>query len=174
MSSADGGTDFVVLITDAQPRLYSYILSLVPRLADAKDVLQNANLELWAKRDQYRPDQPFWPWARRFAELQVLAYLKRHGRDRHCFDVELVELLTAEEPTDARLEERKEIALEKCLAELGNRMADMLKMRYGQSLSCPQIAQKVGRSAGAVRDALYRARLTMARCMRRRLAKEAD
>ena len=46
---------FVSLLTRYQQRVYLFILSLVPDRADAEDVLQETNLVLWQKFDDFTP-----------------------------------------------------------------------------------------------------------------------
>ena len=46
-----GQAQFVQLLTEAQPRLYTYIRSLIPDRHQANDVLQNTNVGLWEKSD---------------------------------------------------------------------------------------------------------------------------
>ena len=65
------------LLTGTQSRLYAYICSLIGGAAGARDVLQETNLVLWDKAQEYDPARPFLPWAYRIAYLQVLAYRKQ-------------------------------------------------------------------------------------------------
>ena len=77
--------EFVQLLTQNERRLYAYILSLVPRWADADDILQETNLRLWEEFDKYLRNTDFASWAMRVAFFQVLTFRKRHGRDRSPF-----------------------------------------------------------------------------------------
>ena len=46
---------------------------LVPHKEDVDDVLQQTATRLWAKWDEYDVDQPFTPWAIKFAYFEVLS-----------------------------------------------------------------------------------------------------
>ena len=66
-----------------QQDLYAYILTLVPNVADAQDIFQETAIAIWGKADEYRLDEPFMPWASRFAWFQVRKfrmYQARRGR----------------------------------------------------------------------------------------------
>ena len=57
-------------------------------------------------------------------------------------------------------------ALKECLAELTDRMRQLLDWRYTQGLNSPQIARKSGLSSDAVRMALLRSRQALAQCLK--------
>ena len=163
---------FVVLMTSVQLKMYAYIQTLVPNSADAHDVLQETNLALWAKRAEYDSDRPFWPWACRFAKLQSLALSKKRTGDRHKFSSQLVEILAEEGVAENEAFESELSALEKCLQKVGDRGQELLTLRYRKSLSCGEIASRLGRTQGAIWDALYRVRNMLAGCVRRSLSAE--
>lgn len=73
---------FVQLWTRAQPEVRRYVLMLVPRAADAEDVVQETATGLWEKFEQYDPAQPFVAWAIRFAHLEVPKWRQRQARAR--------------------------------------------------------------------------------------------
>ena len=58
---------FIQLLVRHEHDLLRFVLPLVGNLADARDVMQEAAVNLWKKFDEYDPSQPFLPWARRFA-----------------------------------------------------------------------------------------------------------
>ena len=101
MSRPNSDEFFVDHITSVQQALFAYILVLLPNIADASDVLQETNLVLWRKRDEFRLDQEFLPWARAIARYQVLANLKQQHRNRLRFSDTLLSQL-AEESVPAR------------------------------------------------------------------------
>jgi RNA polymerase sigma-70 factor (ECF subfamily) len=170
MTTQEKSEQFAAEYAKVQQSLFAYILTLVPHLSDAQDVLQETNLALWAKREQYDPARPFWPWACRFAQTQVLAFLKRHKSDRLRFNPDLANLLVREIEEEQARENPNSSALDHCLKLLPPSSAELLKQRHGEGLSVERIAQRAGRSAEAVKSLLYRARQALVQCMRRTLA----
>ncbi len=63
---------FVALYTRYEQKLYRYVAALLTRPDDAEDVLQDTARVLWQKFDQYRPDEPFLPWACAIAHYEAL------------------------------------------------------------------------------------------------------
>jgi RNA polymerase sigma-70 factor (ECF subfamily) len=162
--------EYVQLLTGAQSRLYAYICCLVGESAGARDVLQETNLVLWNKAEEYDPDRPFLAWAYRVAYLQVLAYRKTRARNRLVFDEELVSELAAEaESRDVDLDLRLE-ALGHCIEKLPGPRREMLDRRYRDGDSLDQIAERVRKAPNVVAANLYRIRKLLMECIEARLA----
>jgi RNA polymerase sigma-70 factor, ECF subfamily len=168
MSESDPVDVFVDRITSAQQGLFAFILTLVPNLADANDVLQQTNLVLCRKRAEYRVTEDFWPWAKTIARYQVLAHLKQLHRSRLRFGDSLLSTLAHE--TVALDLESELLAMDRCIQELTTPNREMLQLRYSTELSVTEIAGRLGRSVGAIYDALYRIRGQLASCIQRKLS----
>src|SRR3954453_5533910 len=73
---------FLRLFLQNERRLYAYILTLLPRRADAEDVLQETSLVMWDKFDEQAPPTDFAAWGCRIAYFKVLDFFKRSQRSR--------------------------------------------------------------------------------------------
>src|SRR5687767_8306659 len=78
----DAVEEFVRLLSQNQRRLLLYVLTLVPRLNDAEEVVQETNLVLWRDYANFQPGTNFVAWAFKVAFFQVLAWRKKKQRDR--------------------------------------------------------------------------------------------
>ena len=78
------------------------------------DVVQETNLVLWRKKDEFREDAPFMPWALAIARFQVLAHVRDQGRDKCLLDSELVAALS--EDTERKVDQLENMRI--ALAEL--------------------------------------------------------
>ena len=87
-------------LTAIQRPLYAYILSLLPNRSDAEDILQETNLILCRKADEYDPNKHFQGWAFRIARYQIMAHMTKAKRSKISFSNELVDAM-AEEDFDA-------------------------------------------------------------------------
>lgn len=165
---------FVKALTECQLRLHSYILTLLPNSDAASDVLQNTNVVLWRKREEFTSETNFGAWACKIAYYEVLAHFRNNTRDRHVFGEELLERVAAaaEKRTDA-LDQRTRW-LEECLAELSGDQRSAILERYQPSGSVKEIAQAQGKSAGAVAKSLARIRHTLFECIRRKMQRESS
>src|SRR5436189_6463885 len=89
----DAHARFMRLFLASEKEIFRYVAVLVPRVADAQDVVQQTAVALWKKFDQYDPSQPFTPWACRFALLEARQFLRRDHRWGAFLDDDLVEAL---------------------------------------------------------------------------------
>ena len=143
----------------------AYVYSLVGNQSQAADVVQETNLVLWRKIDQFDPDKPFLPWALAFARFQVLANLRDRNRDRVLLDDELVHRVASvvETQVDQLEDFRKPLSV--CLEQLSDKNRDLIRQRYDHQRPIAEIAEQLGRSAGAIKTALTRVRQNLLQCI---------
>jgi len=90
MDRRDPTTRFVELLTSHQIDLFAYVNTLLVGSPDVDDIVQEATLDLWARKDKYDHERPFLPWAFAFAFQRVLAYRKTKQRSRIIFSDEFL------------------------------------------------------------------------------------
>jgi RNA polymerase sigma-70 factor (ECF subfamily) len=169
----DGMADFCAELTRHQSRLRGLVRCLLFDRAAVEDVLQDTNVTLLRKAADYRMGTDFWAWASQVARYQVLTHCKRLRRDKLVFSEELIALLAAEAGSRmAEFDARRE-ALDGCLAKLPPPQRQLLELRYGPKASIEDIAQSLQRTAGSIRQALFRIREALQACIERRLAGDA-
>jgi RNA polymerase sigma-70 factor, ECF subfamily len=138
-----------------------------------EDVLQETNLLLWNKADQFQPGTSFWAWASEVARYSVLTHLKKVGRDRHVFDESVLNELAADAQALAAQTDERRGALDRCLEKLPAPQRLLLDRRYGLHESIAAIAQALRRPEGSMRQTLYRIREALLRCIEKELHVEA-
>lgn len=162
---------FVQSLTKAQLGLLRYITALVGDPEAANNILQNTNLLLWKKADEFEPGTNFDAWATKVAYWQVKAYCRDRGRDRHVFGDMLVEQLA---DRAGQLEDIDQTVglLRKCLKKLHEKDRELVALRYDNAFSVQQLSSRLGRSPSAIKGALLRARRSLRACVERHMAKE--
>lgn len=163
---------FVRQLTEHQNRLYGYVFSLLGDHSRAADVVQETNLVLWRKIDEFQIEKPFLPWAFAIARFQVLAHLRDHKRDRLLLDPELAETISDEAQRQAEDFDSVREALRPCMSLLTPTNRDLVERRYYGSMPIADIAEAVGRTVSAVKVALLRIRRQLATCVQQRIAAE--
>jgi RNA polymerase sigma-70 factor, ECF subfamily len=164
---------FLRLFMESERRIYAFIVSVLPNLTDADDVLQETSLILWKKFDQFRLGTDFVAWACRTAQFEVLKFYEKQGRSKLQFDIEGLEAVQQEVVTMGPVIEAQQVALARCLEKLSDRDRDLLRRRYVDDATPKQIAELVGRSLDAVYKALTRIRDSLLNCIQRKLEKES-
>ncbi len=170
MTQSPDKSDLIRLISASQGALMGYILSLCRNRDDTQDILQETNVVLWERIDQFKRGTNFKAWAFRIAYLQTLAHLKRQKRGQKLrFSSELVELLAVEAPPVLSDFEIRQAALRRCLEGLKADDAEILQGYYVERKSLAEIAAALHRSVGALKQVLLRLRRSLRSCIEHRL-----
>lgn len=170
MNPSEKSEYFVQLLAENQNRIFGYVFSLLGDHNRAADVVQETNLVMWRKIDDFDPERSFLPWAFAVARFQVLAHLRDSKRDRLLLDGDLVEMLATESEEQAsRIDEFREM-LRPCLQRLTPSNRDLIERRYYRGMSVASVAEAVDRSVSAVKVALLRVRRSLAECVDQKMA----
>jgi RNA polymerase sigma-70 factor (ECF subfamily) len=170
LAASDQTEHFVQQLAENQNRIYGYVYSLLADHSRAADVVQETNLVLWRKIDEFKPGKPFLPWAFAIARFQVLANIRDKKRDRVLLDSELADKVAEEVSQQAGQFDELRIALRSCLQSLTPANRDLVHRRYMQAMSIADVSTAVDRTAGSIKVALLRVRRQLAECVERRLA----
>ena len=162
----------MLLMTQHQRRIFSYIYTLVPSRMDADDILQETSLVICEKFGQFKPGTDFAAWACQIAYWEVRRARQKYARSKVVFDQEVVDALaqTAAAMID-EVSERHE-ALGRCLKKLHPRDRELVLTRYEPGCGVEQAAQRSGRSREAAYKALGRIRKMLLDCVSNQLASE--
>ncbi|MFT5496183.1 MAG: RNA polymerase sigma-70 factor (ECF subfamily) [Kiritimatiellia bacterium] len=168
----DPTTEFVRLWTQHQPEVARYLHTMIPRSADAAEVLQDVSVRLWEKWDQYDVDRPFVPWAIRFAYLEVLKWRQRHAREKLVFSDVLLEQIHARHEEETPLMESRRKALEGCMEKLNDQQRKWVALRYGKHGAVKAQAEQSGVRLHKLYYALEKIRNQLLDCVEQALRKE--
>jgi RNA polymerase sigma-70 factor, ECF subfamily len=160
--------EFVGLLTSAQPRLFSYLAMILGDVHDANNVLQEANVTLWTKADDFTPGTNFLAWAREVAYFKALAFVRDRKRERLILSQELVDRVVSR-PEHTETDQRR-VPLRHCMSELSAKQMDLLRLRYSDGEPIAKIAQQENKTEAAIKMSLRRLRLALMNCINRRLS----
>jgi len=163
---------FAQLLATCQRRVFLYALGLVHNAADAEEILQETNLVLWRKFDEYRPGTDFGRWACRIAYYEVLKSRDRKPRSERLLSSEFIEVLAVEAQSSMDLLEARREALTRCLGKLRSSDRQLVVLRYQEDATTRSVARALGRSVQGTRKALHRIRTALLACIERALAVE--
>jgi RNA polymerase sigma-70 factor (ECF subfamily) len=171
-SKPDLAARFVELLTSHQRKLHAYISTLMLGDPAAADVLQDTNIDLWSRAQDFDFDRPFLPWAFAFARQRVMAFRKSQSRSRLLFSDAAMARIDAEctrlaGEADSRLQ-----ALQNCLKKLNEHQSYLIGERYHAKTSVKSLAARLGETAHNIASQLHRIRTALARCVDASLAAE--
>ncbi len=164
--------EFVQLFTRTQRRLYLFILAQAPSTQDAEEILQETNLVIWNKYDQFELGTNFFAWSARIATYEVLKHRQRFRRERLRFSDEFMQTVAAEAAERGDELEQRRVALENCIKKLRPADRDLIRQRYEPGSNGKDLAETLGRPANSVYQSLGRIRRSLLECINRRLAAE--
>ena len=160
--------EFILELTQAQQRLFGYIFRRVANRDQAMEVLQQTNLVLCRKADDFELGTNFAAWSSTVAHYQILSYRKSLSRDRLVFTDEVIASIDERE-NESEMREGVLSHLRHCLEAMSSDNQVFIKLRYEGGLSMEQIAMEIGKTANAVRVKLHRLRRSLRDCVQKRL-----
>lgn len=168
--AGDRESDFMQLFASCQRQVHAYILALVFDLNVAADLLQESNIVLWQKFDQFQPGTNFAAWAREIARLAVLRHRQRSSSSIASVNPNILEQLAGDfSNTVHPLESERSDALEDCLSKLRDGDRELIMSRYTPGNTVSGLASRLERSENSVSQSLRRIRRVLLECTQRKL-----
>ena len=165
-------TRFTQLLGTCQRQVFLYAVGLLQNAVDAEEVLQETNLVLWQKFDQYQPGTDFVRWACRIAHFQVLKVRAKKASEERLFSDQFIEVVAASwDSTLDEMDDRRE-ALAHCLGKLTSNDRQLVMRRYQPGATTRSLAEALGRNVQATRRRLRTIRNKLLGCIERSLAAE--
>lgn len=158
-------------------RLGAFVGGLLRDVHAAEDVIQEVWLQLAAEVGKGTDIENQPAWCRAVAKNLVLKHWRRQRNAKVVADSEVLEVFLArvdeafaETDESGDLWERRQQALDDCVASLPEKSRRLLSLRYEGRVPVEEIARRVGQSFDAVTKALYRLRQALSDCVERKLS----
>ncbi|MCY2995991.1 MAG: sigma-70 family RNA polymerase sigma factor [Planctomycetota bacterium] len=166
----DRNKQLMLLMTQHQRRIFSYIYTLVPDRHDAEDLLQETSLVICEKFHEFTPGTDFVAWACQIAWWRIRAARQKFARAKVIFD-ETVLAAVAQTAAELNAEiDDRHVALDRCLKKLPLRDRELVLARYEPGGGAEAAARRSGRSLAAAYKALGRIRKLLLDCVSDQLA----
>jgi RNA polymerase sigma-70 factor (ECF subfamily) len=145
-------------------RIFRYVFFRVTDTETAEDLTSEVFLKAWENLHRYRPEGPFLAWLYTIARNTVIDHYRTHKAT--------VDLEKAGLKHDPRLDERLDLqedveSLRGAMSSLTNEQRDVLTLRFIVELDTDQIAERMGKSEGAIRALQMRALHALAKVLER-------
>jgi RNA polymerase sigma-70 factor (ECF subfamily) len=164
--------EYVELSSSHQRQLLGYLFTLVRNMDDAEDLLQQTNLILWRKFDEYESGTDFMRWACSVAHLEAISFLRRKRRIPLQCDEQLLQQFADKRLSRVKIYENYRESLQQCMERLTDADRELLDLSYGGPLSIREIATKLNRSADSIYHSLQRIRRALFDCVTRVVTQE--
>ncbi len=174
--SRRGDTDaFGKIVRHFEKPVRSWVAAHSPPGVSADEIAQEAFIAAYRRLEEFETGTKFHSWIFTIARYQMMTEATRRRRiaDYHSrFAPELIDLeleRRAEKTLPEDLVERLD-ALRLCLGELGEKGREILKWRYDDGIPLSEMADRTGRSIGAIKKNLFKLRQQLHECIGRKTA----
>ncbi len=159
--------EFLQLLTECQGYLFAYIAAALGDSDLANEVLQETNLVMWRKSDEFEMGSSFSAWSFRIANFQLMSHRQRQLREKLLFDQALVERIThsAQERSESYVARLKQ--LDHCISKMPARYRDVITRRYHNGESLRKIAEELQQTPNAIGQLLFRIKKKLSECVSR-------
>lgn len=159
--------EFLQLLTESQGRLFAYLAAALGDADRANEVLQETNLVMWRKSDEFEMGSSFSAWSFRIASFQLMTHRQRQLREKLLFDQQLVEQIAQRAQQRSELYATRMKRLDGCISKLPDRYRDVITRRYHNGESLKEIAAELQQTPNSVGQLLFRVKKKLIDCVTR-------
>lgn len=154
-------TDFEILVTRYEERVYSFVMAQRRNRADAMEITQDTFVKAWQALDTWRDTLPFRTWVftiarRKCIDLHRVASRRVEGEFEEAVD----EVSPAE---IAARREDSEVLWRTAQRLLSETQFQCVWLRYAEEMSVGEVSEVLGKGQTHVKVLLFRARLALAK-----------
>jgi RNA polymerase sigma-70 factor, ECF subfamily len=164
--------EFMRLFVQYQRRVHAFIVTLLPNLADAEDVLQETSLTAWQKFDDFQSGTDFVRWVCTIARFKVLKFRRQQKSGRLLFSDALLEDLADQQIRQSDAWEHWNQTLADCMAKLRPNDRELFLHCSRSDTTTKQVADRMGRPVNTVYKAINRIRKDLIGCIRHAVSRE--
>ncbi len=157
------------MVVRYQGEVLKIVNAMLVEYSAREDIVQQVFVRAFQRLDQYELGRGFGKWIKAIARNMVREELRRQCRYQGRLDAYALEAVDRQEAEDA-LEQREEArvrnqALQECIEALGSHTSRAIRLHYVEGKRTDQVAADLGRTGGAVRTLLCRARGQLRKCL---------
>ena len=174
-SEALSQNEIELSIEAIQSDLRGYIISLSGHGGDCDDIIQETNLFLWERSDDFKRGTSFKAWAFRIAYFKAMAYRRDQvRRGEVVFSEDIMQEISAQAAAHFGRRRSQIRALRHCLSKLGSHELSILKIKYLSKTSLTKFAKQTGKSINGMHKTISRTRLKLRSCIENYSSKHND
>jgi RNA polymerase sigma-70 factor (ECF subfamily) len=165
-SDAKKRAEFELLVVEHHVQLRAFVRSLAVDPDWVDDIAQEAFLTAYRAWASFDSSRDFGKWLRGIAANIVRNELRKDARRQRILHTELVELMIEHQTKEEEPPEPLALkVVRRCLGKLPRESRELVRARYGDGHSAPELATRFGLSANTVRQRLARIRLQIRQCV---------
>jgi RNA polymerase sigma-70 factor (ECF subfamily) len=159
---------FILLLSENQRKIYSFVLSTVGRQNVAEEIMQQTCLMMWRNFSHFEEGTNFSAWGKEIAKYEIFNYRKRKAKELLLDHESLNKVLEASQQVEKSSDQRMK-ALDGCLKKLTEKNRCLIQYRYNEGLTCSVIAEKMNFPISTIYKTLSRVHTSLQDCIHRTL-----
>jgi RNA polymerase sigma-70 factor, ECF subfamily len=153
---------FGALVDRFESRLLTFLTKRLGNTHTAQDIAQDTFVKAWEKRDRYNTRWRYSTWLYTIASRRASNHLRQQAsRNTLSHNIDPVARDTPHVSSALATHEAHTLVWQLAAKHLSSNQHTILWLRYGEDLSCKDIARVLSTTSVAVRAALHRARKTL-------------
>jgi RNA polymerase sigma-70 factor (ECF subfamily) len=175
----DQQAQFIKLFVAAERKFLGYLVTLLPSIEDAEELMQETSIVIWEKFEEFLATQKgepdvdrFVAWGCKIALYKALNYRRQRRSGHKLLGDDIVQLISTawlERQESDELAARRS-ALARCLDQLPSSRRELLHEYYWQKHKVEDMALKQDRTAASIYKLLQRVRISLHKCIDQHLA----
>ena len=160
---------FELIVRRYERPLRAWLATLAPPGVDVDEIAQRTFIAIYSRLDEFQPGTNFSAWLFTVARYQIRTETTRLRRiadyhTRYAPDLLLREL-ERRDSTEPEMVAEKMEHLKSCLGMLDESVRRFLVWRYEEEIPLEEMAERSGRSVGAVKKQLWKLRQKLQECI---------
>lgn len=171
----DGDTSaYSTVISETEVKVRVILAAMLHTSASIDDVAQEVYLTAYRKLTHYEPGTDFIAWIKTITRNMALNERRRWAREqalKNRFQVTVEEKLQEHQnKVTEQISGKLTTRLAECLEKLNDPFKSIIKDFYYKNLSSKELAERLGKTDGAIRLMLWRSRSSLASCLNKKEA----
>lgn len=172
-------SEFIRLFVATERRILGYLITLLPTIEDAEELMQETSIVIWEKFDEFlatQGDEPdldrFTAWGCKIAFYKTLNARRKRKPTAKSFSEDVLQLISStwlNSQESGELDDRRS-ALARCMEKLPGERREMLQDYYWRKMPIEQIASKQSHTVANVYKLMQRIRRSLHECIQKAIA----
>ncbi|TWU50608.1 RNA polymerase sigma factor CnrH [Rubripirellula tenax] len=167
---------FGLLVEEHQTAIRAFLVSRINDPFEAHDLAQNVFLIAFRKLAKIDAARPIRPWLLGIAANEIRNHRRKNRVIPVGSHVEIIQLMETEIESGIAGWDGGTVfeALDRCLARLGDRARELLRLRYEEGMDLAEIRSSLGGKHSAITMKLHRLREQLRACIESQLEEGAN
>ena len=160
------------LFLKSQRRIYGFVMTMVPNVSDADDIVQDVASVMWDKFSEYEQGTDFTAWAIAIARYKILDFLRKEKTRRKHFSEKALKII---EEIEAKEDQRQNVRIDllhQCLKKLTSTERRIISIRYEDGMTLKNLAGRLGLNVNTMYSRLSKIHLTLLNCVKLGMVEE--